>query len=116
LDVFNKAIPDFEDGISTKTFDDTRDKYDQLIDAIKYDSKSAEDAIKEMLNAIKEAAIANGDLYGVPGDTNIDKFFNSTINGYKEYIDKVAGADEIHYLDVFKELSATDLSSVIDAV
>ena len=49
LNAFIKAMPDFEDGVSAKTFDDTRKKYEELIDAIKYDSKSAEDAIKEML-------------------------------------------------------------------
>jgi len=63
-------MPDFEDGVSAKTFDDTEAKYHEMIEAIKYDSMSAEDAIKEMFQTIEDAAIANGDPWRAETDRN----------------------------------------------
>ena len=81
LNAFIKAMPDFEDGVSVKTFDDTRKKYEELIDAIKYDSKSAEDAIKEMLQAIEDAARINNDPYGLtPSNISTPKQMTSFLD------------------------------------
>ena len=100
LEAFKRAIPDFEDGLSAKTFDDTEAKYNELVNAIKYDSKSAEDAIKEMLSAIAEAARINNDPYGLT-PSNI-----STPEQMKSFLD---------FIDVTK-LSLEDIQIIMQKI
>lgn len=61
---FKDWIPESEDGISAKTFDDTAKFYDSVLESVRSGALSATDAIRIMNGELESAASKNLDPYG----------------------------------------------------
>lgn len=64
VEQFSKSIPSFEDGISVETLRENEGLYNKLIDQVREGALQAEDAIKQMNDALKATARKNNDPFG----------------------------------------------------